>query len=368
MKRQLYTMLSLATMALCGTVSADPCCEPVGCDTCNPCVVSNPCCGGINSLGNITVWGDALYFQVASSRIPFAILDRGDGDFPVGIARAFCPQYHWGYRVGATLGCSCLNEGDVSIYYSHLDFKDRHELAAFGDEFLWIATVPSDFGPDALYPFADGDPAAAISHSKIRWNAVDGEFGYFSHQGCGNVNVRSHFGIHWADITVDHRNIYFGEAYDYGSEGFDSFIESHSRVETWGVGPRFGSDITLNVGCGVNLVGRGSVAVLVGRSLERYQADYSVDTDPVDSDSFAVDTCRGCTIIFPEFDAQLGFHYDLSICNWLKFGFEIGWEFRTYLQSIPRSYYLDDENPGNAAYTHDPFNLQGLYIRGILNF
>lgn len=369
MKRQLLKLLSLATIATCGMVSADicnPCCA-------DPCGNIDNCCN--SSWQNFDVWGEALYFQPSSCNFNYCVRDRincvrtdgfdsCDDCFnccPQGTEKGVNPKYHWGWRVGVDYNGCC---GDARVSYSRLKTSDHCRTRVFCPEFFWITSVPSCITDDALFSF-DGDPAGASCHVKTEWNAVDGEVGSVIRQGCNcNLLVRGHIGLHWTEITVNFKNHYFGYPC-CNSDSFE-FLESHTHTKTWGIGPRFGSDFTYDLGCGLGIVASANWGILVGEIRHRTSAFYSTD-DCSDFCNFSIRNKERC-VVFPEFDASLGAKYDVCLCNRWNFGFEIGWEFRTYLQSIVHSYYLDVDAYANSATVCDPFSLQGLYIKGELKF
>lgn len=383
MKRQLYKLLSIASIATCGLASAmsfSPDCN-------NNCGICDPCCG--SPCGSFDVWGDALFFKPSSCNFDFVVSDKVTNlspyytttDYaPEGCEHGVCPKYHWGFRVGATYRFPC-SETDASIYYSRLNAQDHRHTDLIGNEVLWPSSVISGFTPALL----SGD-AFAFANVRHQWNAVDGEIGYTLTRSC-RFSVRGHIGLHWVDLKVCNHVGYNGSWTPVPAEAAIADPQRYSGeyfsdVKTWGIGPRFGTDFNYDLGCGLGLVARASWGILAGETKHRIEATnfdpFSAQPQPIGSvtlpSDFGICNKNRC-VVFPEFDTALGINYNVNFCRCFDCLFEIGWEFRTYLQSIAHSYYVDSSDitngvssNANAVTVCDPFNLQGLYLRGMIKF
>jgi Legionella pneumophila major outer membrane protein precursor len=357
MKRQLISML----VGSCGLASA------MIYDGNYPCGSFDTCCG--NPCGKFEFWGDALYLKPSSCNFDFAVNDHVLKSFPYGKERGVQPKYQWGFRVGAAY-CFPCSEADVNLYYTRLTTSDRRATIPIGYEELWTSSTVAGFTPPTL----ENNSVKALAFAKVnsQWNAFDAEIGYNMLTDC-RFSARGHIGLHFADIKLDRLVVYKGSA--PGAVTYSGPYISHSK--TWGVGPRFGSDFRYDVGCGLGIVARAGFGVLAGEIKHR---DYARATTKVTTwptpDDMLTSTCNASfaisnktrAVVFPEFDTSLGVNYTLCLNRCLEASFEAGWEFRTYLQSVVHAYYQDYTAPASTATVCDPFNLQGLYLRGLLRF
>lgn len=374
MRKKWLMLLSIASCGLSWGMSYNPnCCDLYGC---------RPNCG--LQGGQIDVWADALLLQPSSCDFDFAVADvhspckHSQTNFPCGDECGKKPNYHWGFRVGVDYHPGC-EELDGSIYYSHLDGSDNSSRTAFGKDHLWPSTRVSGFTPNTL--FSEKRRARACLDVRQKWNAVDSEVGYSLKQAC-NYSIRGHIGLHWTNINVNKCVAYRGH-FTQDKKHHDNWYSGQfcSDIKTWGIGPRFGADFQYNLCYGIGLAARASWGILAGETRQNIEGKNFEHVRPgVEAHRGSKGNVKGLpngfgslfcinnkrrTVVFPEFDTSLGVNYNLCLCNRFNCLFEIGWEFRTYLQSLVHSYHIDQAQTASVC---DPFNLQGLYVRGMIKF
>lgn len=353
MRRNMVNLLTFALLGASGLASGmsfNP--------NCNSCCTS--CFGG----GDFVLWADALFFQPSSCNFDYAISDCVKGTkthIPNGKEHGVRPKYHWGYRVGGNYYFPC-SELDAGVYYSHLNCTDRMRTRVVGTDILWPTTTASRFTPE--YIFSDDHSACAYAEVKHRWNSVDGEVGYTLKEEC-RYSIRGHIGLHWTDIAIIDKVGYKGKFHQKHRLSDRYSGEYCSDVKTWGIGPRFGFDFNYLLGYGIGFASHTGFGLLAGETRQNFEGvNFDEKRRRVLSNGFhsSFGVCsRRRNIVFPEFDTTLGLNYSLNLCRRYECLFEVGWEFRTYLQAIVHRTY-------RVGYTTDPFSLQGLYISGLVKF
>ncbi len=99
----------------------------------------------------------------------------------------------------------------------------------------------------------------------------------------------------------------------------------NSKEDFYGVGPLFGIEGDVGIGCGLNLYGFGSVGVLYGRFHVR-----SNETEEV-STGIEVNYLRKCSLYCePVFDAGVGIGWETCFCNNMLVIFQLGFEHHQY--------------------------------------
>jgi hypothetical protein len=242
--------------------------------------------GPVCTPGNVTVpcermaWdigGQALYLQTTTN--------NGLSYYPsvtnVTSFNDISGQWSWGFQLEGSYHFSTGN--DVTLTWYHLDSNKNR-----------INVNPTIFAP------ADD----VLVQTKMRWDAVNGEFGQWVDFSANN-KIRFHGGFQFARVKP---SIAVGIAFPALTGGF---VEERFNLTTQynGFGPRTGLDMNYEFGNGLGIYAKGATAVLVGTSKFNNGGITSVGSSVV----LPIHGSR--TAIVPELEAKLGANYTYAMAQ-----------------------------------------------------
>lgn len=174
-------------------------------------------------------------------------------------------------------------------------------------------------------------------------NVVNLEFGQHIDVG-QDVDLRYHFGVQYVNVD-EHQYI---RLYD-NVPALKGQIATQSQFE--GIGPRVGIDAYYTLGNGFNLIGRASIAALVG------DLESSVIIDNYISATARDDVLESERIMTSSAASKLGMSYSTDCMNGVMI-LEGGWQWAGYFNTV-RHRFTDSSN-GLMQPTAD-FTLHGPY-------
>lgn len=203
--------------------------------------------------------------------------------------------------------------------------------------------------------------------SKTQYDAGDLLFGQKFDVG-QRIQLHPFLGLRYARIAVQMNfEDDFGSDPSAGEGGTENGVEESTFS---GIGPRFGSDATVNLGQGFSIRGRLGLSALIGPQqynesfqqifylhpssggIEDYPAYYK--QDPISQ-----------TRIIPEIDARLGLNYSYHFESKTALGIEAGWQALNYFQAVdnPPDEFALGETGASLHEDYSNFGLQGPYAR-----
>jgi len=183
-------------------------------------------------------------------------------------------------------------------------------------------------------------------NSRPKWDAVNVELGQhvdFSEW----KTIRFHGGVEYARIGYERNHRYTD--YYYDGDYLNGNIRQTGTYN--GFGPRFGADMSYNLGNGLAVYANGATALLVG----------SVDADHRYNDSYYGDfRLKGSrTTVVPELEAKLGAKYNYAMAQG-DLTLDVGYMWVNYFNAL-HSVSVDTNN-GDAALQEKNFAPHGVYF------
>lgn len=230
------------------------------------------------------------------------------------------PDWGWGFKLEGSYHFNTGN--DLNVNWYHLN--DNNKTRTYGTGVITNLT----------------DVAQEVYTISPRWDAVNVEFG--QHVDFGEMkNIRFHGGVQYARIKTDRSIIGStpavtgGAAYSYSdSAKFNGF------------GPRFGMDMSYDVGNGFGVYANGATALLAGTS--KFSSTIASNTNAIVLNNPAVSGSR--TAIVPELEAKLGVNYTYAMAQG-DLTLDAGYMWANYFNAQTTD-ALDDSD----------FGIQGPYI------
>ena len=273
------------------------------------------------------------------------------------------PDYEWGWGVDVTYHFP--GEGrDVTASFTQLHTSE-HDSATTQDQNVdhFFGTGPiyrSESGP---FPNLFNTFDAVSGHVDADYDAVDLTFGQLITIG-DRITLHPFAGARYADIDYKASADYQGFFSLIRSFGVEDAAGQEFKSEFDGVGPRLGSDASVNLGCGFSLGATLGVSLLVGdmdNSFSAYSAhSNSFNTPPLASqyEYHNFDT-HNDTRVVPEADAKVNAAYHRDFNNGYGMGFEVGYQVTNYWDVIDNS----QESLFDTTSDHSNFSMQGPYAR-----
>lgn len=241
-----------------------------------------------------------------------------------------------------------------------------------------VQTVNADYnwgwGADVTYHFAGNGRDVTLAYTQLNtsnsdvvtdasatvksnYKAADLSFGQLIAIG-DRISLHPFAGLRYTDID------YKTSAQNNSRSADGTFIETinsqNAESEFQGVGPRFGSDVAVNLGGGFSLQGTLGMSLLVGNmnpSLS-YNTLYSTGISPTTSVDTNVDM-DSSTRVVPETDAKLGALYTIDFNSGYALGIEAGYQVSNYFNAVQNS----SGSMTDTSTEYSNFFLQGPYAR-----
>ncbi|MFT4058173.1 MAG: Lpg1974 family pore-forming outer membrane protein [Legionella sp.] len=242
--------------------------------------------GPVCTPGNVTVpcermaWdigGQALYLQTTTN--------NGFSYYPsVNNASVFndlSGQWSWGFQLEGSYHFNTGN--DVTVTWYHLDSNTNN---VFINPAIFVGATN------------------VLAQNKMRWDAVNGEFGQFV-DFSANKKMRFHGGFQFARVKPSSLISIAVPT------GVGTFVEDSFNLTTQynGFGPRTGLDMNYEFGNGVGIYAKGAAAVLVGTSKFNNGGITSFGLTTI------VPLHGSRTAIVPEVEAKLGADYTYAMAQ-----------------------------------------------------
>lgn len=274
-------------------------------------------------------------------------------------------DYQWGWGADVTYHFPG-NGRDVTLAYTQLNTSDSDSVEdrLWGDS-LWsgIIAVGEFNGTTGGIQPTRGFWDNATGKVSTDYDAVDLTFGQVITAG-NRLSLHPFAGLRYASID------YKGSAEYIEWDTFGIFTLERNLNETamWelqsdfsGVGPRFGSDASVEIGKGFSLHGTLGLSLLVGSMNVENKSNHLVyrgSDVPTETDNTQdVDTN---TRVVPEADAKLSAMYSTNFDDGYRLNFEAGWQVTNYFNAIQNS--TVDSNLDTSDQFTD-FFMQGPYAR-----
>jgi len=280
--------------------------------------------GPVCAPGNVTIpcertaWefgGQALYLQ------PTTTGDLGyvNPVVTAGVGTAYNtvePRWGWGFKLEGAYRFSTGN--DLNLNWYHFN-NTTSRLWTPGGAFL---------GGYVVEP---------------KWDAVNLELG--QHVDFSDMKyLRLHGGVQWA--RVDNRVL---SNHPVG--------ELRSNATYNGFGPRFGGDMTYDIGNGFSIYGNGAGALLIGTG----KHNVTNLTAGVTPDVLAASTLSySRTTMVPELEGKLGAKYNFSMAQG-DLGLDVGYMWVNYFNAVNHGRVVPAV-PALPVVHSDDFALNGLYF------
>ncbi|MCH9625063.1 MAG: hypothetical protein S4CHLAM123_02300 [Chlamydiales bacterium] len=281
---------------------------------------------------------DDTYFVIQSSENPSLVGNRINNDF----------SFESGFRVGGAFRF-CNGQRALRADYARLT-ASTHKAVSEG--FL-SATV----GRADLVTQFQNYVGSATSDLDLSYKRVNGLFVQQLWNNCFELNLLA--GIEYASIDYDETDR-FTRVVGLGE------VDQHTEV--WGVGPQFGFELGYNLyrSCFLcpgtfSITGKATGSLLASEN--RSNAFNSIPNGGTILNISDKSTER----LIPVIHARIGLKYASRL---FCFGtsIEAGYEFSSYLRAITKTIYTADTANSLSFSNYNNFDIQGLYIAGILSF
>lgn len=263
----------------------------------------NTCCSPCQSqCGQILISADLLYWRPFQDRLDRCIPTSVSGTvlsdgriISIFEGKGKDPRFEWnpGFRIGAGYEFACSN-WDVGVLWTHFDSKAHRSFE---------------------------------HQNKLRWHidldVVDFLVAYqYDFNSC--FILRPYIGVRGARIDQKVRFGGFPDSKTFALTDQNLF-GTHNKHEFTGVGPLFGLEADLRVGCGFSLYVNGAISWLYGRNDVRL-TDSTATTDVIEFCSIKNKT--NSTLMAA--DASFGFRWQTCFCKDTQFFLQLGFEHHRY--------------------------------------
>jgi hypothetical protein len=254
----------------------------------------------------------ALYLQPSESNLPYAVVANSSAISPHWKIHEIKPGYNWG--LDAKVGMLLPSSTEASLSYTHFDSKNRSMITAGTNEFVGPFF---EIGPDtSAFTIAKG-------RTTFKFDAAHIQYGIAMDFGCA-LSTNFFCGVGFARIDQKITNFY---------SNADASISRKIKTPSSfiGTGPELGVDFACDIYDGLQVVGAGSGALLVG-SLRNHTSFDSVS--PLLASSNLQSThVRSKTGVVPGFDGKVGFAYTFMLGDCF-FSLDAGYRVMYYLNAI----------------------------------
>lgn len=296
----------------------------------------------------------------------------GTSFLPSGSELSIRPHYGAGFRFGAAILFHCRRY-DLTATYTGRFTRQWHHVIPQGTEGIWPLIGHPRYLTERLNNASlTGDPTlpgALDAHGDgkmgMGYNAVDGVIGVRGR--CGHcLGLRTFIGIRWAKIHLNSVATFRGTAASLsnGGIGFNAQRHDHQQAsDTWGLGPRVGTDLRWGLICGFGLVAQGGASLLAGGVCSHLKERHRITI------------LQGAgTEIDESLDLRMGGHYEvisqiegrLGVSWYRAFGdtfyldARLCWEATCYVNALRQVWF--DDVAGTQQMTCEDFRLNGVVL------
>lgn len=220
------------------------------------------------------------------------------------------PRWAWGFRLEGSYHWG--TGSDLTVNWTH--FQKKTNIDYLGANNLFSAFIGIPWANNFPNPLVVNGWNVLNDWADARFDQVNIEFGQDVEYG-KRVRVRSHSGVTF--VRLDHERQVTGFARRTINDGVVPAFNVDLEASAWsktrynGVGPRFGQDLSYDVGSGFSVYGRYAVSATAGTSkLEAaHIARQKVANNPVERVGIDQYTNRSKRTIVAGLETRLGVKY-----------------------------------------------------------